>query len=148
MKQLYTLLAVLLLSYATAFAQDNAKTNDIRELLRLTNAGELGVQAMKTSMESMRKSNPTIPAQLWVEFEKSFTKEALVDLTIPVYDKHFTHQEIKDMIALYKTPLGQKMLEKMPLIMQESMEKGQEFGREIAMRAIQKMQAEGTMPKN
>ena len=148
MKQIYTLLLVLLVSCTTVFAQDNAKNKDIRELLTLTKAGELGVQAMKASMESMRKSNPNLPAELWAEFEKSFTKEALVDMTIPVYDKHYTHQEIKDMIALYKTPLGQKMLEKTPLVMQESMAKGQEFGREVAMRALQKLQAEGKMPNN
>ncbi|MEJ8757890.1 DUF2059 domain-containing protein [Pontibacter sp. H259] len=148
MKQLYTFLVVLLVSCASAFGQSNAKTTDIQELLYITKAGELGVQAMKANMESMRKANPTIPAQLWNEFEKSFTKEALVDLSIPIYDKHYTHQEIKDMIALYKTPLGQKILEKTPLVMQEAMARGQEYGREIAMRAIQKMQAEGTLPKN
>ncbi|WP_276497675.1 DUF2059 domain-containing protein [Pontibacter litorisediminis] len=148
MKQLYTLLLVLLVSCASAFAQDNAKTKDIRELLRLTKAGELGMQAINTSMETVRRTNTSVPAELWDEFEKSFTVEDLVNLTVPIYDKHFTHQEIKDLIALYNTPLGQKLLDKMPVIMQESMLKGQQYGQEVAMRVIQRMQAEGKLPKN
>ncbi|PTX15279.1 hypothetical protein C8N40_108171 [Pontibacter mucosus] len=148
MKQLYTLTLVLLLSCTSAFAQDNAKIKDIRELLHLTKAGELGMQAIQTSMESMRRTNTSVPAELWDEFEKAFTAEDLVNLNIPIYDKHYTHQDIKDMIALYKTPLGQKMLEKTPLVMQESMMKGQQYGQEVAMRIIQKMQAEGKLPKN
>ncbi|TPE44897.1 DUF2059 domain-containing protein [Pontibacter mangrovi] len=148
MKQLYTLVLVLLVSCATAFAQDAAKTNDIRELLRLTKSGELGMQAIKGNMAAVRKANPSVPSEVWDEFEKGFSKEDLVNMTVPIYDKHFTHQEIKDMIALYKTPLGQKMLEKMPLILQESMVKGQQYGQEVAMRVIQRMQAEGKLPQN
>lgn len=148
MKQLYTLLIVLLVSCTSVLAQDNAKTKDIRELLRLTKAGELGIQAIKTSMESVRKTNTAVPAELWDEFENAFTVEDIVDLTVPVYDKHFTHQEIKDLIALYRTPLGQKLLEKTPVIMQESMIKGQQHGQEVAMRIIQRMQAEGKLPRN
>ncbi|MBC5992834.1 DUF2059 domain-containing protein [Pontibacter cellulosilyticus] len=146
MKQLYTLLIVLLISCTSAFAQDNAKTKDIRELLRVTKAGELGLSAIKTNLDAMRKTNNTLPAEVWDEFEKAFTVEDIVNLTVPVYDKHFTHQEIKDLIALYSTPLGKKLLEKTPLIMQESMVKGQQYGQEVAMRVIQRMQAEGKLP--
>ncbi|AKD05589.1 hypothetical protein PKOR_07985 [Pontibacter korlensis] len=138
----------MLIACTSGFAQDNAKTKDIRELLRLTKAGELGMQAIKTSMESARRTNTSVPAEFWDEYEKNFTVESLVNLTVPIYDKHFTHQEIKDLIALYSTPLGQKLLDKMPVIMQESMLKGQQYGQEVATRVIQKMQAEGKLPQN
>lgn len=148
MKRLYIFVLVLLVSCTSVFAQDNAKTKDIKALLSLTKAGELGLSAIKTNLDAMRKTNSSLPAEVWDEFEKAFTVEDIVNLATPVYDKHFTHQEIKDMIALYKTPLGQKMLEKTPLVMQESMQKGQQYGQEVAMRVLQRMQAEGKLPQN
>jgi hypothetical protein len=43
---------------------------------------------------------------------------------IPLYARHFTVKEIKELAAIYKTPLGVKMLATMPALMSESMEIG------------------------
>lgn len=41
------------------------------------------------------------------------------DLIIEVYDKYYTESEIKDFIAFYKSPTGQKSLHTMSVIRQE-----------------------------
>jgi hypothetical protein len=33
---------------------------------------------------------------------------------IPLYDKHFTHEEVKDLITFFESSTGKKMLEKTP----------------------------------
>jgi hypothetical protein len=38
----------------------------------------------------------------------------------PLYDKYFTLQEIKDMTAFYRTPTGQKAIDSMPMLLDES----------------------------
>jgi hypothetical protein len=39
-----------------------------------------------------------------------------------IYDKTYTHEEIKDINRFYESPTGKKMLAKMPELMNESMQ--------------------------
>ncbi len=41
----------------------------------------------------------------------------LTELIIGIYHKHFTADEIKEMIGFYATPLGQKSIRVMPALM-------------------------------
>ena len=42
-------------------------------------------------------------------------------IVIPIYSKHFTESELRDMISFYRTPTGQKMIRTMPDVVVESM---------------------------
>ncbi len=44
------------------------------------------------------------------------------EVALKVYDKNFTESELKDIIAFYKTPTGQKSLKQMPEVLKESMD--------------------------
>jgi hypothetical protein len=57
----------------------------------------------------------------------------LVDDIAMIYARNFTVDEMRRVTAFYQEPVGQKFLEKMPVITQESMVAGQEFGRAIAL---------------
>lgn len=54
-----------------------------------------------------------------------FTEEMksidLESMSARIYSKHFTIEEVRALIQFYESPIGKKMLEKTPLIMQESM---------------------------
>jgi len=56
----------------------------------------------------------------------------LVDQMAAVYARNFTRDEIGQLTTFYRTPVGQKFLEKMPTVMQESMSLGQAFGQRVA----------------
>jgi len=45
-----------------------------------------------------------------------------------VYHKHFELQEVRQLIEIYKTPLGQKVIRVMPLVMREGIQIGQTLG--------------------
>ena len=63
------------------------------------------------------------------------TKEvmgSLVDLLVPIYKNHFTEQDLKEAIELYKTPIGKKISEKTPIIAQETMQASMQWGMELA----------------
>jgi uncharacterized protein len=49
-----------------------------------------------------------------------------------IYARNFTVEELQQVAAFYRGPVGQKFLEKMPVIAQESMAMGQKFGQEVA----------------
>jgi hypothetical protein len=47
--------------------------------------------------------------------------DRMIDLIVPIYQKHFTDAEIDDMLAFYHTPTGKKMLTESPKIMVDYM---------------------------
>ena len=57
---------------------------------------------------------------------------SLVDLLVPIYKNHFTEQDLKEAIELYKTPIGKKISEKTPIIAQETMKASMQWGMELA----------------
>jgi hypothetical protein len=56
----------------------------------------------------------------------------LSDLTATVYANNFSVGELRDIIAFYRTPTGEKFLQKLPAITQQSMALGQRFGQAVA----------------
>ena len=87
-----------------------------------------------------RQLGPKVDAatltELRGEFEQSlatFSKAAMADAPA-VYARHFTAQELRALLAFYKSPVGAKALQTMPAVMAE-------LGQEMAPR-IQAFQAE------
>jgi hypothetical protein len=63
----------------------------------------------------------------------------LLDKVAAVYAKNFSADELKQIDAFYRGPLGQKFVQKLPTVTQESLTIGQEFGRSIATELQQRM---------
>ena len=38
-----------------------------------------------------------------------------------IYDEYFTKEDLEQMIAFYSTPVGQKAIKRMPVLMQEAL---------------------------
>ena len=66
-----------------------------------------------------------------VEFTND-VMSSLIEMLVPVYKKHFTEQDLKDAIELFKTPIGKKISEKSPIIAQESMQASMQWGMELS----------------
>ena len=58
----------------------------------------------------------------------------LIEISIPSYDKHMTHDDIKQLLKFYNSPIGKKLIEKQPLILRDSMIVGQKWGMELNRR--------------
>jgi uncharacterized protein len=59
---------------------------------------------------------------------------------VRVYQKSFTQTEIDSLIAMYQTPGGQTLLNKMPLVMQNTMGEMQQLMQPMMERLRQKQQ--------
>ena len=66
-----------------------------------------------------------------VEFTND-VMSSLIEMLVPIYKKHFTEQDLKDAIELFKTPIGKKISEKSPIIAQESMQASMQWGMELS----------------
>lgn len=65
----------------------------------------------------------------------------LEPMYLRIYQKSFTQQEVDGMIAFYKTPAGQAVINKMPAVMQNTMDEMQQMMGPM-MQRIQRMQQE------
>lgn len=124
----------------------DAKEADIRQLLELTHAGALATQTMQTMEANIRPlMTNAFPAGDYREkliglfFEKFHSKldaQQMVDLAVPVYDKYYSDDEIKQLIQLYGTPLGQKMLATMPKLLADLQAAGEKHGEEVGRQCM------------
>jgi hypothetical protein len=142
---------------ATQSPVPEAKRAAIVRLMDITNASAMGVQ-MASQMagliaQELRKRNSKI-TQADVD-ALTRTVEAVVkeniptfnEVTIRIYSKHFSEEEVRGMIAFYETDLGKKVIGVMPALMQESVQAGGQWGAslqpEIERRVRQAMKERG-----
>jgi uncharacterized protein len=114
-------------------------------LMEMTGAGELGVQVLNQMLPNLKAMVPKAPESFWQEFMTEVRPESLVELIVPVYTKHFDESDLDELIRFYSTPVGRKMIEKTPAIAADSMTAGQQWGTEIAQRALERLKAAGLL---
>ena len=128
------ILAIAFLVFGVFTNAQSSKDVKIAELLETMGS----THAMKTSFEYMinyyKQNNPQISSEYWDNSLKHVDYNELVQKLVPVYSKHFTEQEIVDLLNFYNTSTGKKMIDKMPVILQESMEIGRKWGIELAQK--------------
>lgn len=117
----------------TSSAISKQKQQAIFELLDIQNSAD----QMKQSMMAYGADMPADQKQFIEKMVSKIDKERLYELFIPIYDKHYTIDEIKELTAFYQSDLGQTMLTKLPLILQESMSIGQLYGKELAEQVLE-----------
>jgi hypothetical protein len=134
----------------SAQAVDPAFQRDIEKMLEVTGAARLGEQiagaVVQQLGQQMRQSNPTVPARA-VEImsevvRELFTKEyaTLQPRLVVAYAKVLTHDEVRQLIAFYETPLGRRLIAVTPQLAQAGMEAGQGWAQELGPRLQSEMQ--------
>jgi uncharacterized protein len=100
-----------------------------KELVSLTSTSMIFDMTNKTTDQlwpsveaALRAANPNIDAATLAELRQKFVQlvmngvsESLKDAP-PFYARHFTAQEMRDLYAFYRTPLGTKSLRVMPIV--------------------------------
>jgi hypothetical protein len=66
----------------------------------------------------------------------------LRELVARVYASRFTEQELKDALTFYKTPLGKKLIEQEPQILEQTMKDAQDWGDKLSEEVMNKMRVE------
>jgi hypothetical protein len=136
------LLIIFVLMPFIGFSQiDTLKTRDIKRLLVLsgsTNNAKIGIEGVINSLKKNTNIN-NLPEGFWDELTKEIDYEELINIYVPIYEKNYSHQEITDMIVFYESTTGKKMLEKTPLILEESMNLSREWGKKLSYKIYEKI---------
>ena len=150
----------LSLGLAQPALSQTTKLEDVRRLMEVTNAAQMA-QTMADNLRPMmerqiRVSLPKMPLaarEMWLdEVEQGFRARIpdLMEEIVPIYERAFTHDEIKGLVAFYETPLGRKAISKLPGILRESTRRGQQWGstlgRRLGVEAMEKVREAGFDP--
>jgi hypothetical protein len=91
---------------------------------------------------------PEVTAEWWDGFAEGIDTQSFLDRVVPVHEKHLTDPELDALIEFYRTPEGQSVLSKLPIIGQESMMIGQMWSMEVADKLVTSLEADGhTVPE-
>jgi uncharacterized protein len=136
MKRLLIALACLAFSLpGTAQTGDEpASRDDVILYLRTMHSHDMLQQTMQVQSQTMQqlfreqilKEKGSVPPDFDAHFKKAMDElvkdmpvDEITQAMIPTYQKHFTKSDIEAMNAFYSSPVGQKVLGELPLVMQE-----------------------------
>ena len=111
--------------------------------MEMIGATDLGAQVSQQLLGQMRLDFPQVPESLWAEFAESMDPAELTGLAIPIYDRHFTMEELQALIDFYTTPVGQQVVKKLPLVAQDSNVISQQWGETKALEIMQRLAEQG-----
>ena len=137
------LLSLLFVGTLQAQDTDPEKEELILKLLDQTgqSAEAVGQQMASAFVQQMtmalKQAAPDTPPETYDIVEKAVTStineemeenDMVKQISYPIYDKHFTVEDLRDLVAFYDTPTGKKAIQLLPVISQESMVAGQQWG--------------------
>ena len=103
-------------------AQDSYKS-DVIETIKLSGA-TAGITVI------IDQVLPMIPEENQADFKKEYEAllPSLYEEMVPVYQKYYTHEEIKEMLKFYNSPLGKKIAGNAGNLTSDGMKVGQDWG--------------------
>ena len=156
----YILLLIVLLMVNVQISHAADISAEKRELIDqlLVQVGQSAVTVGKQFSDAfiqqmtivLKQSNPNIDPKAYVIINEEITslidevfivKGALSEIMYPIYNEHFTVEELREMIAFNNTELGKKIIKVMPIISQEGMQAGQKLGESLAPKIQERIAA-------
>ena len=161
MKRPALVLLACLLFASISFAQQNdanapASKADVERFLDAMHTRDMTKSMMNAMTVQMHKmvheqvlKQPNLPAdseerlnKLTDSVYKEMPVDKLIDVMIPVYQKHFTKGDMDALVAFYSSPTGEKMVKEMPAIMSESMQAASGILQEMMAKMTQRVNDE------
>lgn len=141
------ILAMMLLLPSYASAQDNSVYKKVfDEYLEVSGSNAQVRNTLDQMIPMLRTSFAQAPTEFTEKFIKKYTElfgTRYGEMLMPIVQKYYSLGELKEVVAFFKTDLGQKMSKNNTLITTESMKLVQELGQTLALEVIQELQKEG-----
>lgn len=147
MKAILISFSAVFLVLTSSFAQSNDPYYlTLKEMFEVSGVEETYEAAIIQMIEMYKQQSPQTDAALWDGLQNEFlgtSIDDLVEMLVPVYQKHMTIEDLKGMIAFYTTPLGKKFVASTPAIMSESMLVGQMWGQKLGESFTKRLEERG-----
>jgi len=147
MKKLISTLSLIVIFTNLSFGQtDNEYKEALQTMFKVSGSEEMYQTAIEQMFTMFKGQYSSVKEEIWVSLEAEFKNTSindLIEMLTPTYQKHLTLEDIKGLIEFYRTPVGKKYAKKSPMIMQESMQIGQQWGMKIGEEFAKKMKDKG-----
>ena len=131
--------------FAAADISSSQKKENIRKLIKISGNADMLFQSSAIPYENLmtqiiQRLRPDLSKKIVNKLRQEFRAEierniqdpgGLLDYIISIYNSHFTHEEIRDWLLFYESPLGKKINSTMPSVMEESNLAYQQWNRNI-----------------
>lgn len=103
----------------TISEQSDIESQDDKEelILRLIEASGTRANMRQMFAQIISEAPPEESARL----KEVFDVQEVISQLVPIYDSYFSTEEVKELIAFYRSKTGRKLLKVMPLIMEDSL---------------------------
>ncbi len=99
------------------------------------------------NVAGLRQMMPRVPEKYWVQYRQFITIDELRNRLAYVYDKHFTSEDLTELLKFYDSPVGKKVTSEALPISKESMEVAQQFAKRAAQTVMSDFRAEQLLQK-
>jgi hypothetical protein len=135
---------IFLLTVGVVFSvHSQTKRQDIVRLLEMQDTKAQAAQMFDLMMPNLISMVPDVPSAFWTTFKSMLDLDSFVNLLIPIYDRHFSHDDIRGLIQFYESPIGRKLLSVTPQITRESYVAGQEWGQKLGQDIVNELIKQG-----
>ncbi len=142
------LVLTLVAAGVPALAEAPSKEDLAKELMTLSAGVDMSQQVVSVMSAQLRPAYPLVPEETWVEVMALVDPKEIESLVATTYTKHFTSEELAQLVAFYRSPIGKRLVEQLPLIMQESMVVGNEWNQRKVNEVVEALKARGHNPPN
>ena len=142
---------IVLAGSALAQQPTAASVSMAKELIALKGAATMYDPVVRGVVEQAKnvllRTNPMVSKDLNEVTAKLQTEYAskvneLREVVARVYASRFSEQELKDALTFYRTPLGKKLIEQEPKILDQTMADAQAWGDKLSQEVMNRMRAE------
>lgn len=130
---------------------DSEKEMAIRQLMKISGAANLGDQMMGPITQQIRtmmaSAIPQADREKFMDdfsdrFRARFRGEDIVNAIVPIYARHFSIEDIRELTQFYESPLGKRFVAALPQISKESQAVGTQLGQKAVLDTLREMSDE------
>ena len=143
------ILVVLLLSgfspppaRAETAPPDSVRREATLRLLRLTMPDSTLVQMVGQMVGVLHEARPDIPAETWGRLLQHMGPDLMREMAAEVYERHFTNDEVREITAMFESPIGRRYLREQRPLIAELSEAGRLWGRRAGEKAYEEYERE------
>ncbi|PXV58509.1 hypothetical protein SAMN04487785_115133 [Dyella jiangningensis] len=137
---------VLAMGTGQAMASSAPATEDqVRQLMEVVGLGKMLLQMNTQAVNTLQQSMPCVPADFWQNYMNESQTQLYIGRLVPVWQRHFSSDEMNGLLKFYRSPLGQKVINEMPTTMAEANEAGQQWSHERSDQMINELKHMGTL---
>jgi len=136
----------LAMGMGPAMASSTPATEDqVRQLMEVVGLGKMLLQMNTQAVTTLQQSMPCVQPDFWQNYMDDNQTQLFIGRLVPVWQHHFTSDEMNGLLKFYRSPLGQKVITEMPTTMAEANQAGQQWSHERSDQMVNELKQMGKL---